>query len=47
MHLVQVRQNTKLQKKTLKNKYDNVELQDLDDSIEFAANEYIVNCFRS
>lgn len=34
-------------KKALQNKYGEVELQDLDDSIEFAANEYIVNRFRN
>lgn len=34
-------------KKALLNKYDSVELENLDDSVEFAANEYIVNRFRS
>lgn len=32
-------------KKALRNKYDEFELKDLDDSIEIAANEYIVNRF--
>lgn len=34
-------------KKALQNKYGDVNLQDLDDSVEFAANDYIVNRFRS
>ena len=34
-------------KKALQNKYGDVELQDLDDRIEFAANDYVVNRFRS
>ena len=34
-------------KKALQNKYGEIELQELDDSIEFAANDYIVNCFRN
>ena len=34
-------------KKALQNKYDNIKLQDLDDSIEFAANDYIVNRFHN
>lgn len=34
-------------KKALQNKYGEVKLQELDDSIEFAANDYIVNRFRS
>lgn len=34
-------------KKALQNKYGDVVLQELDDSIEFAANEYIVNRFRN
>lgn len=34
-------------KKALQNKYSDVELQELDDSIELAANDYIVNRFRS
>ena len=32
-------------KKALQNKYGDVELQELDDSVEFAANDYIVNRF--
>ena len=32
-------------KKALQNKYGDIELQELDDSIEFAANNYIVNRF--
>lgn len=34
-------------KKALQNKYGEVELEELDDSVEFAANDYIVNRFRS
>lgn len=34
-------------KKALQNKYGDIELQELDDSIELAANDYIVNRFRS
>lgn len=34
-------------KKALQNKYGDVKLQDLDDGIEFAANDYIVNRFRN
>ncbi len=34
-------------KKALQNKYDDFELQDLDDTVEFAANDYIVNRFHS
>ena len=34
-------------KKALQNKYENIDLQDLDDSVELAANDYIVNRFRS
>lgn len=34
-------------KKALQNKYGEVELQDLDDSIEFSANEYVVNRFHN
>ena len=34
-------------KKALQNKYGNVELQNLDDSVEFAANDYVINRFRS
>lgn len=34
-------------KKALQNKHEDVELQELDDRIEFAANDYIVNRFRS
>lgn len=34
-------------KKALQNKYGEVELGELDDSVEFAANDYIVNRFRS
>ena len=34
-------------KKALQNKYGDVELQDLDDSIEISANNYIVNRFRN
>lgn len=34
-------------KKALQNKYGDVELQELDDRIEFAANDYVVNRFRS
>lgn len=34
-------------KKALQNKYENVVLQDLDDSVEYAANEFIQNRFRS
>ncbi len=34
-------------KKALQNKYGEIELQELDDSIEFAANDYIVNRFRN
>lgn len=34
-------------KKALQNKYEDVELQDLDDSIEITANKYIVNRFQN
>ena len=34
-------------KKALQNKYGEVELEELDDSVEFAANDYVVNRFRS
>lgn len=34
-------------KKALQNKYEDFELQELDDSIEFAANDYIINRFRN
>ncbi len=34
-------------KKALQNKYGEIELQELDDSIEFAANDYIINRFRN
>ena len=34
-------------KKALQNKYGEVELEELDDSVEFAANDYIVNRFHS
>ena len=34
-------------KKALQNKYGEVELEELEDSVEFAANDYIVNRFRS
>lgn len=34
-------------KKALQNKYGEVELQELDDSVEFAANDYVVNRFHS